>query len=168
MSVAYSPDGRRLASGSYDQTVAVWDAETGQRLRELTGHQGGVSVRGVQPGRATPRLGVRGPDRGGVGRRDGAAAARAHRASRWGEVRGVEPGRAARSPRGPMTRPWRCGTPSRGPRLRELTGHQGGVRSVAYSPDGRRLASGSYDRPWRCGTPRRGSGCASSPGIKVG
>ena len=33
--------------------MAVWDAETGERLRELTGHQGGVSVRGVQPGRAT-------------------------------------------------------------------------------------------------------------------
>ena len=29
-SVAYSPDGRQLLSGSYDFTVRVWDVATGQ------------------------------------------------------------------------------------------------------------------------------------------
>jgi YD repeat-containing protein len=44
-SVAFSPDGRTLASASQDQTVKVWDAATGQEIRTLKGHTS--SVQGV-------------------------------------------------------------------------------------------------------------------------
>jgi WD40 repeat protein/serine/threonine protein kinase len=37
-SVLFSPDGKRLASGSMDATVKVWNAETGQELLTLPGH----------------------------------------------------------------------------------------------------------------------------------
>ncbi|MFN7338945.1 MAG: protein kinase, partial [bacterium] len=37
-SVIYSPDGRYLASGSWDKTIKVWDVVTGTELRTLTGH----------------------------------------------------------------------------------------------------------------------------------
>ena len=37
-SVALSPDGSTLASGSYDHTIRLWDLHTGKLKRTLTGH----------------------------------------------------------------------------------------------------------------------------------
>jgi WD40 repeat protein len=36
-SVGFSPDGRRLASGSQDKTVKVWDVQTGHEILTLKG-----------------------------------------------------------------------------------------------------------------------------------
>jgi len=37
-SVAFSSDGNQIVSGSFDQSVRLWDAKTGKQLRELQGH----------------------------------------------------------------------------------------------------------------------------------
>ena len=37
-SVAFSPDGKILATGAWDDTVDVWDATTGELLKTLVGH----------------------------------------------------------------------------------------------------------------------------------
>src|SRR5207302_1422226 len=41
-SVAFSPDGSRLASASYDRTIKVWDLARGNEPRTLAGHSGAV------------------------------------------------------------------------------------------------------------------------------
>jgi len=38
-SVAYSPDGKHIASGSGDRTVKVWDSQTGKEVRVLVCHR---------------------------------------------------------------------------------------------------------------------------------
>jgi WD40 repeat protein len=48
-SVAVSPDGTWLASGSLDGTIGIWDAATGRRRSTLTGHGGGVVALAVSP-----------------------------------------------------------------------------------------------------------------------
>jgi WD40 repeat protein len=41
---AWSPDGRRIVSASYDQSLRLWDAESGACLRTFAGHTNGVSA----------------------------------------------------------------------------------------------------------------------------
>jgi WD40 repeat protein len=48
-SVAFSPDGRRLASASWDRTVKLWDTRTGQEVLSLRGHPGPVSCVAFSP-----------------------------------------------------------------------------------------------------------------------
>lgn len=54
LSVAYSPDGRRLACGAMDGTVAVFDVPSGKLLHTLTGHHKPVRGLSFTPGARRP------------------------------------------------------------------------------------------------------------------
>jgi WD40 repeat protein len=47
-SIAFSPDGRHIVSGSRDGTIQIWDAVTGQPVRKLRkAHEGTHGVHSV-------------------------------------------------------------------------------------------------------------------------
>jgi WD40 repeat protein len=48
-SVAFSPDGTRIATGSNDHSAKVWDAQTGKPLLDLKGHAGHIKSLAFSP-----------------------------------------------------------------------------------------------------------------------
>jgi hypothetical protein len=47
--IAFSPDGHRIATGSYDRTVKLWDTATGREVFTLRGHTAGVIALAFSP-----------------------------------------------------------------------------------------------------------------------
>jgi WD40 repeat protein len=60
---------------------------------------------------------------------------------------------------------WDYGTPRQ--EIRAFKGHEGPVSSVAFSPDGARVLTGSDDNTARCGTLRRAKKSAPSRGTRT-
>ncbi|MCZ8126387.1 MAG: serine/threonine protein kinase [Microcystis sp. LE19-114.1B] len=142
-SLAYSPDGRYLASGSGDKTIKIWEVATGKQLRTLTGHSDTVSsvvyspdVRYLASGSNDKTIKVWDVVTGTELR-----TLTGHSDSVWSVVYSPD-GRYLASGNGDKTiKIWEVATG----KVRTLTGHSSGVLSVVYSPDGRYLASGSWD-----------------------
>ena len=87
----------------------------------------------------------------------GAPPAHPDRPHRRGAGGGVVAGRRPGWPPPATTRRCGCGTRPPGTARRTLTGHTGGVRAVAWSPDGTRLATASSDETVRVWDPATGA-----------
>ncbi|QAT83272.1 WD domain-/G-beta repeat-containing protein [Corallococcus coralloides] len=147
LALAFTPDGRVLASGHYDSVVRLWDVERGELLAELKGHTAEVHAVAFSP--------------------DGRWLASAGRPGelrvwdwRQGQPRAVIPGHTdvvlglAFSPDGrrlasggldKAVRVWDFETGAEQLRFE----HDDNVIAVAFSPDGGRLLSTSADRSAR-------------------
>jgi len=47
--VAFSSDGKKLASGGYDWKIKIWDADSGAELRTIVAHTGTVTCLAFSP-----------------------------------------------------------------------------------------------------------------------
>ncbi|MFO1501293.1 MAG: protein kinase [Verrucomicrobiota bacterium] len=144
-SVAFSPDGRRLVTVSDDQTVKVWEADTGRELPPLRGHTNQVTSA------------VFSPDGNHIATASWDETARIWDASTGQEVRrlvghGSRLSAVAFSPDGKRvaTASWnstaKLWDADTGKELLTLAGHNGSVSAVAFSADSERVATGSEDR----------------------
>ena len=144
-SVAFSPDGRRLASASWDKTVILWDVDRRQPLATLAGHKGEVTDVAFSPD--GKRLASASKDKTVILWDVDSHQPLITLAGHQGGVSSV-----AFSPDGKRlaSASWDrtlilWDVDSRLP-LATLAGHKGSVFSVAFSPDGKRLASASEDK----------------------
>jgi parallel beta-helix repeat protein len=145
-SVAFSPDGRLLASGSgyYDKTIKLWDVASGSLVRTLEGHASGVySVAFSPDGRLLASGSYKEIKLWDVATGREVRTLTGHSESVW-SVAFSPDGRLLAS--GSYDKTIKLWDVTSGSLVRTLTGHTGSVYSVAFSPDGRLLASGSYDK----------------------
>jgi len=142
-SAAFSPDGKKIVTGSSDDTARIWDAETGKELRKLEGHTSSVNSATFSP---DGKKIVTGGDR----------TARIWDTETGKELQKLEGhtsgvSTVAFSPDGKKIV---TGSGDRTARIWDaetgkLEGHISGVSTVAFSPDGKKIVTGSGDRTAR-------------------
>jgi WD40 repeat protein/predicted Ser/Thr protein kinase len=142
--LAFSPDGRRLASTTPEFNVYLWDVRTYQVSTRLTGHIG--EVFGVAFSRDGRRLASASLDRTvrvwDVEKGDCQAILRGHTDDVFAAA--FHPGGTLLATAGRDRSVWLWDL-ARGEEVVRLPGHTSYVWSLAFSPDGATLASGSGD-----------------------
>ena len=124
-SLAFTPDGKSLATGGLEGTVKLWDVAAKKELRTLAGHANGVLSIAMAPDGKT--LVSAGEDR--------------------------------------TLKIWEIAT---GKQQSILYGHNGSIEAVAFEPDGKTLVSGSTDGAIKFWDPAKGRESANPPHVERG
>ena len=146
--VAFSPDGKMLASGSTNKTVQLWDTTTSEPLVTLTGHVNGITALAFSPnGKMLASASADGAIR--FWHTETGVPLPSHIT---GHIASVRAATFFEDRRGEVTSPllvsvafngeiafWNLNTPQKS--TVHTAGHQDWLATLAFSPDGTKLAS---------------------------
>ena len=144
-SVAFSPDGTRIVTGSWDKTARIWDAAAGSEVKTLRGHSEAVNWAAYSPdgkriltasSDGTARLwdAATGAEAGVLRGHEGAVAAAGFSPDgRWIVTASADK----------TAKVWDAAA---GAELSTLRGHGDKIESVAFSADGNRIVTASSDK----------------------
>ena len=146
--IAFSPDGKRVVTASYDNTGRLWDAENGKEIAVLQGHEYPVFSAAFSPdGRRvvtaswdkTARLwdAENGKE---------IVVLKGHTAPLWSAAFSPDGKRVVTASPDKTARLWDAGS---GKEIAVLQGHEDAVLSAAFSPDGGRVVTASWDKTAR-------------------
>ena len=161
--VAFSPDGKRIAAGTGNGRLTVFDSMSGQLIMELEGHQKAINSVAFSP---DGTLIASAAFDGSVSIWSARNAAHKYTLNRDGS----SVWRIAFSPDSTqLATASKDGTIAiydiySQKRLRLLTAHTADIASIAYSPDGAKLATASYDGSVRLWAARTGAPIATLEG----
>ena len=144
-SVAFSPDGKTLASASWDKTIKLWDVASGKEVRSLRGHEHNVRSVAFSPDGKTLASGSADKT---IKLWDAASgkevrSLRGHESYVYSVAFSPDGKTLASGSDDKTIKLWDVAS---GKETRSLRGHEDLVYSVAFSPDGKTLASGSQDK----------------------
>ena len=156
LSVAFSPDGKTLATASGDNTIKLWNPTTGNIISTLKGHQSEVWSVAFSPDGKTlatasgdNTINLWNPTTGNI-----ISTLKGHQTSVI-SVAFCPDGKTLAT--GSWDNTIKLWNPTTGNIISTLKGHQKGVYSVAFSPDGKTLATGNLDKTIKLWNPTTGN-----------